>query len=81
MCEKCQELRGRINEFQCVLAHHFDQLTKERLRESLTELEAEKAALHTEPQVKAPQDWAYTAFVVAFGALPVLIVVAALFLK
>jgi hypothetical protein len=48
MCEKCDEIDKRIARYRQVERTILDQVTVDRAKEMVTELEAQKAALHPE---------------------------------
>jgi len=48
MCEKCELLDQRIQQFRRFLAQQIDPLTAERLNTGVREMQAEKAGLHRE---------------------------------
>lgn len=48
MCEKCVEIDKAIARYQRILLSIFDQLTMDRIKESIADLKAKKAALHPE---------------------------------
>jgi hypothetical protein len=48
MCEKCAEIDKRIEHYERIVASINDQLTINRFKELVANLEAEKAALHPE---------------------------------
>jgi hypothetical protein len=50
MCDKCIELDKKIEHYERVASGMADELTLERLRESVREMRAQKAALHPEKQ-------------------------------
>lgn len=50
MCNTCDELDEKIGHYKKVVAAMTDQLTIERIKALIAELEAEKAALH--PKLK-----------------------------
>jgi hypothetical protein len=48
MCEKCEEIDKTIARYQRILLSIGDQVTVDRTKELIAELEAQKAALHPE---------------------------------
>jgi cell fate (sporulation/competence/biofilm development) regulator YmcA (YheA/YmcA/DUF963 family) len=48
MCEKCAELDERIERYRRVSSSINDQLTIDRIKELIEELQLQKAALHPE---------------------------------
>jgi len=48
MCEKCDEIDKTIERYRQVQRTILDQVTVDRAKEMVTELEAQKAALHPE---------------------------------
>jgi hypothetical protein len=48
MCEKCDEIDKRIERYRQVERTILDQVTVDRAKEMVAELEAQKAALHPE---------------------------------
>ena len=48
MCEKCVEIDKVIARYQRILLSIFDQLTTDRIKELIAEMNAIKAALHPE---------------------------------
>ena len=48
MCEKCQDVQVRIDQFRRLLTHGWDALTTERLLSGLAKFETQKAELHPE---------------------------------
>ena len=48
MCEKCVEIDKVIARYQRILLSIFDQLTMDRIKELIAEMNARKAALHPE---------------------------------
>ena len=48
MCDKCEQLDKKIEHYQKLLWGIPDQLTVERIRSLIAELQAQKAALHPE---------------------------------
>lgn len=49
MCEKCEEIDKTIARYQRILLLIGDQVTVDRTKELIADLEARKAALHPEP--------------------------------
>jgi hypothetical protein len=49
MCEVCKILQLQIHRYKRVLAHGFDPLTEQRLREAIIELQTRKVELHRKP--------------------------------
>jgi hypothetical protein len=50
MCEKCDELDKKIEHYGRILLSIGDQLTVDRIRAMIRDLQAQKATLHTEPE-------------------------------
>jgi hypothetical protein len=50
MCDKCIELDKKIEHYERLASGMADELTLERLRGSVREMRAQKAALHPEQQ-------------------------------
>jgi hypothetical protein len=48
MCEQCDDLQRRIDQFRRAVSNNYDALTTERLKAGLSEMEARKIALHPE---------------------------------
>jgi hypothetical protein len=48
MCDKCAELDKKIEHYQEMLLAIADQITVERLKEMIGDLQTQKAALHPE---------------------------------
>ena len=48
MCEKCDEIEKKIERYRQIERSIMDQLTVDRTKELIAELEAKKAALHPE---------------------------------
>jgi hypothetical protein len=48
MCDKCAELDNRIERYRRVASSINDQLTIDRLKDMIADLEAQKVALHPE---------------------------------
>jgi hypothetical protein len=48
MCEKCTEIDKTLERYRRVLLAIGDQVTVDRTREMVSDLEAQKAALHPE---------------------------------
>jgi len=48
VCEKCVEIDKVIARYQRILLSIFDQLTMDRIKELIAEMNARKAALHPE---------------------------------
>jgi hypothetical protein len=46
MCEQCEILQKKIDQYSRILLHRFDPLTEERLKAALAEMEKRKAELH-----------------------------------
>jgi hypothetical protein len=49
MCDKCVELDTKIEHYERIRATISDPLTVDRIKELVTEMKAEKAALHDPP--------------------------------
>jgi uncharacterized protein YmfQ (DUF2313 family) len=49
MCDKCAELDGKIEHYERIRASIGDQVTVDRIRELVAEMNAQKAILHPEP--------------------------------
>jgi hypothetical protein len=52
MCDKCAELDKRIEHYSLILLSIGDRLTVERLHAMIADLQAQKVALHPEPEQK-----------------------------
>ena len=50
MCDKCRELYKKIEHYRWLMAGINDQLMDEGVRKLIAEMEAQKAALHPEPE-------------------------------
>jgi hypothetical protein len=50
MCEKCVEIDKKIERYRRIQQSILDQVTVDRTRELIADLEVEKAALHPERQ-------------------------------
>jgi hypothetical protein len=50
MCDKCIQLDKKIEHYERLASAMADELTVERLRESVREMRAQKNALHPEQQ-------------------------------
>ena len=50
MCDKCVQLDKKIEHYERLASGMADELTVERLRESVREMRAQKNALHPEQQ-------------------------------
>ena len=48
MCDKCDEIDKTIERYRQIKRSILDQITVERAKELIAELEAQKAALHPE---------------------------------
>jgi hypothetical protein len=48
MCEKCDEIDKTIERYRAIQRTILDQVTVDRAKEIVAELEAQKAALHPE---------------------------------
>lgn len=48
MCEKCDEIDRKIERYRRIQRTILDQVTVDRAKELIAELEAQKAALHPE---------------------------------
>ena len=48
MCEKCEEIDKTISRYQRILLSIGDQVTVDRTKELIADLEVRKAALHPE---------------------------------
>jgi hypothetical protein len=48
MCDKCEELDKKIEHYQKLLLGIGDQLTVDRIKSLIADLQAQKAALHPE---------------------------------
>jgi hypothetical protein len=48
MCDKCVEIDKKIARYRRILLSIGDQVTADRTKELITDLEAQKAALHPE---------------------------------
>jgi hypothetical protein len=51
MCEKCVEIDKEIERYRTMLLAIDDELTADRAKELITDLQAHKAALHPEQDV------------------------------
>jgi hypothetical protein len=52
MCEKCVEIDKEIERYRTMLLAIDDELTADRAKELITDLQAHKAALHPEQDVQ-----------------------------
>jgi hypothetical protein len=50
MCDKCVELDKKIEHYRRILLSIGDQITVERLKAMIGDLQAQKAAFHPEPE-------------------------------
>ena len=50
MCKQCVEIDGRIARYRRVMMSIGDEVTIERFKEVIADLEAKKLALHSEQQ-------------------------------
>jgi hypothetical protein len=50
MCDKCIQLDKKIEHYERLASGIADELTRERLRNSVQEMRAQKTALHPEQQ-------------------------------
>jgi hypothetical protein len=48
MCDKCDELDKKINHYRLILLSIGDQITADRIKVLIGDLQAKKAALHPE---------------------------------
>jgi hypothetical protein len=48
MCDKCDELDKKIDHYQLILLSIGDQITVERIKAMIGDLQAQKATLHPE---------------------------------
>jgi hypothetical protein len=48
MCDKCEQLDSKIEHYQKLLLGIADQLTVDRIKSLIADLQAQKAALHPE---------------------------------
>ena len=48
MCEKCTEIDKKIEHYRKIAFSLYDQLTIDRIKTLIADLEAQKAALHPE---------------------------------
>jgi hypothetical protein len=55
MCEKCDQIDKKIEHYRQMMRAIPDQLTVDRTEELITEMEAQKAALHPKPELAAVQ--------------------------
>ena len=46
MCEKCDDIQKKIDQYRRVLADQFDRLTQDRTKAGLAELEKRLAEMH-----------------------------------
>lgn len=53
MCEKCVEIDKTIENYQQIKRSIMNQLTVDRIKELIAELEAQKAGLHVEQSCPA----------------------------
>jgi len=52
MCNKCAELDKKIEHYETILVSIGDRVTVERLHAMIADLQAQKVALHPEPEQK-----------------------------
>ena len=50
MCDKCVELDDKIDHYQRIASKITDQLTIDRIKELIAQLESQKAAFHPEKE-------------------------------
>jgi hypothetical protein len=50
MCDKCMQLDKKIEHYEHLASGVADELTLERIRESVQEMRAQKAALHPDEE-------------------------------
>jgi hypothetical protein len=50
MCEKCDELDKKIEHYRRILLSIGDQITVDRIKAMIGDLQAQKATLHPEPE-------------------------------
>jgi hypothetical protein len=50
MCDKCTELDGKIEQYRRIASSINDQLTIDRIKVLIAELEAQKVALHPQQE-------------------------------
>jgi hypothetical protein len=50
MCDKCVEVDKKIDHYRLILLSIGDQITVERLKAMIGDLQAQKATLHPEPK-------------------------------
>jgi hypothetical protein len=50
MCDKCTELDGKIEQYRRIAFSINDQLTIDRIKALIAELEAQKVALHPQQE-------------------------------
>jgi hypothetical protein len=55
MCDKCDELDKRIEHYSRMLLSIGDQITVERIKALMGDLQAQKATLHPEQNSRPPQ--------------------------
>jgi hypothetical protein len=48
MCEKCDGIDKKIERYQSIRSQIADQITVDRIKELIAEMQAQKAALHPE---------------------------------
>jgi hypothetical protein len=48
MCEKCDDIDKKIERYEGIRSRIADQVTVDRIKELIAEMEAQKAALHPE---------------------------------
>ena len=52
MCDKCAKLDEKIEHYETILVSIGDRVTVERLHAMIADLQAQKVALHPEPEQK-----------------------------
>jgi hypothetical protein len=52
MCDKCAQLDKKIEHYETMIVSLGDRVTVERLMAMVADLQAQKAALHPEPEQK-----------------------------
>jgi hypothetical protein len=57
MCDKCIQLNKKIEHYERLALGMADDLTLERIRESVREMRAQKAALHPEQEQQGRNSW------------------------
>jgi hypothetical protein len=50
MCDKCVELDGKMEHYRWIASMITDQLTRDRIKALIAQLELRKAALHPEKE-------------------------------